>query len=283
MPPATGPTAGYPTTQGVPPAYGAPPGAPPPWGGLFKLGKGKTIGIAVGALVVLGAIGALAAAAFGGEEDTPTATDVPNPSGTLAPSPVTTTAPASPPPTTPASPPATTVTNPPTTPPTTAPPPPSGDSVTLAGGTAIVPVPAGWEVSHQDETTVSLNSDKNLYLFVAVGSGVDPASDAAVSVANTASRVLTADNGYSQIQIGAAESFEPLGSVVNSARILYKGLWSDNQGTYEIGGAMWSLVRPDGFAMFVLLEGSPPKALSDHQNEYVPILETTFGTFAGLG
>ncbi len=264
MPPPTQPGPAVP-----PGGYYQPPVAPPPGPPTgSRMGRGKTIGIIVGAVVAVGALGGVGWAVFGGKDKTPAAVTPATPGGgVLNPTPTTTGGP----------------TTSPTTPTTTVPPtttPPSGGTVQV--GTLSIPLVGTWSVQGQsdDGTAAFLSDGLSEFLYLEQGSA-DPTTDGASAAANVAQSALSADNGYSQVQVSDPIPHDP-GPLNTLGEVDYSGVWSDAQGSFEVEGFIAVGIRADGTALIVWLEGSPPGTLTANQGSWQPMINNALNTLAGL-
>jgi hypothetical protein len=220
-------------------------------------------------VVGLAAVGLVLWLVLGGKDESKTSV-LPSPSGTLAPSPVSTGTVA----------PTTSPTTSPTAPPTTEPPPPPpGEAVTIGGHTQ-VPVPQGWQVLGSNEDAVEMADDKNDYFFARIEHGVDPSTDAAAAIGQVVNQLLA--EGYSQVQTKDPQSFQPFGGLVSVARVEYTGIWSNQQGSFEVQGIIVLAIRQDGEALVQMVEGTPPIAFVDNEPLWQPVAVASMNSFAGV-
>ena len=288
--PPPAPTA-YPAAPGAPggPGYGTTAGAPPPAGGYFKSGKGKTIALIVGGVVAVGVIGGVAALLAGGgdgKDEVTTTAAGPQGSGVLDPEPVENTDPAPDPaePTEPAPDPTEPAPEPtepapePTEPAPDPEPQPAGDSVVI-GGNIAVPVLSGWEVFGSDESAVAMGSG-NDFVYAVTGT-VKPSTDAGQLLSEELRTMLPAES-YPDLATSDISPAEPGGSIVSLAFIEYEATWTDGQGTVPVHGVIASAVRQDGTALLILAEHTPPKEFADiYEQALAPIVGGALSSMAG--
>jgi hypothetical protein len=70
--------------------------------------------------------------------------------------------------------------------------------------------------------------------------------------------------------------------VVSIAGIEYEALWVDNQGSISIHGQIYVGVRQDGTVLGIEIEHVPAEEFPDAVEAMYPILDNTYGRFAGL-
>jgi hypothetical protein len=146
----------------------------------------------------------------------------------------------------------------PTAEPTESPGPvPTGEGISLDGGTVVVPLPEGWtQIAGDFNWTVNFDGVEG-YLFGEVDSGIDPSLDAASVLPQVYQSFIVGDSHYSQLTVGEVESYQPFGGIVSRAGLWYQGLWSDTQGSYDFGGKMFVGIRGDGKAFLMTMEIYP--------------------------
>jgi len=176
------------------------------------------------------------------------------------------------------------------TPSTTQPPSPTpsqgggseGDTgVTLDATGAQVFVPAGWTQDFVDDNQTYLSDGQGSFAF-AFSFADDPATAAGDVISANLEGLLPPEN-YTQRQTSDVVPLEAFGSLVSLAGIEYEALWVDNQGSSSIHGVIYVGVRQDGTVLGILLEHVPAEEFEDAVQEMLPILENSFGRFAGLG
>jgi hypothetical protein len=166
----------------------------------------------------------------------------------------------------------------------TAPPGTGGD--TDGGGALIdatgvaVFVPPNWKVDFTDENRV-FQSDGNGSFSFAFSYADDPATAAGDVITQNLDNLLPAES-YTQLQTSDVRALDPFGTVVSIAGIEYEALWVDNQGSVSIHGQIYVGVRQDGTVLGILIEHVPADDFESVFNDLTPILDESFGHFAGL-
>jgi len=159
--------------------------------------------------------------------------------------------------------------------------PAGADTATIEATGVDVYVPPGWTVYNQNEQQVYLTNGDGSYAFAFSGFE-DPSATAGDIIAANLDSILPADL-YSQRRTSDIQTLTPFGSVVSIAAIEYEALWVDNQGSISIHGQIYVGVRQDGTVLGIEIERVPAEEFPDAVEEMYPILDNTFGRFAGLG
>jgi hypothetical protein len=276
-PPQTPPAGYYPP----PPPGGYPPPPPPP-GSLHKSGKGKTIGIIVGAVVGVGILGGLGAVVFGGgdgdNDDVSTSEANGNGSGILDPDPVGSATPQ------PTDGPTDTPTDEPTDDPTVEPtedptiPPVDGDTTTIGSGVQIF-IPEGWEIGGQGNDDVGLTNGDGSWAYALTGVD-DPSVEASAVLSANLDTMLPPDN-YSQLNTSDVRPLTASGSVVSIAVMDYEALWVDAQSSIPLHGQVYVAVRQDGVVLLIAVEHSPPGDFEATIGDWGPIVDNSFALLGG--
>ena len=94
---------------------------------------------------------------------------------------------------------------------------------------------------------------------------------------------LLPPENYTQRQTSDVVPLDPFGSLVSLAGLEYEALWVDNQGSISIHGVIYVGIRQDGTALGILLERVPAEDFEGAFEDMLPILDNSFGRFAGLG
>jgi hypothetical protein len=155
----------------------------------------------------------------------------------------------------------------------------TGETVTIGGGQVVVPVPAGWEVVSQGETTVALLDPLSNYVvfeFFEFGEAVT-ASFAAQDYVDV---VIVDNEAYSNVQTADAQAgFDPFGSITDSAYVDYSGTWTTQQGAFEVVGTVIAAVKADGTTLFTWIEteGTWEQADTDSVSVVVGPTVNSFG------
>ena len=242
---------------------GPAPTAPGGSGGFFSSSRGKTIGLIVAGVVVIGALGGIGAAIFGGDDedaftDTTTGGTV-EPGEEVTPEPdgghplaepdrlgharaqrrdrAVADAEPSPLPTDEATP--------------TLDPEPGGDVVTIGNGVQ-VPVLPGWQVFGQGDSDVLLGDNQNSFVYAITGT-VDPSADAASVIAASIDSILPKQT-YTQLRktdIAPLQAFRVRGV---RRRHAYQATWTDQQAG-PLQGLLICAVRQDGTALIITADG----------------------------
>lgn len=155
----------------------------------------------------------------------------------------------------------------------------SGTATIEATGVDVY-VPPGWTVDHQNEHQVYLSNGNGSYAFAF--SGVESPSTTAGDVITSALDDLLPPDTYTQRVTSDVQTLNPFGSVVSIAGIEYEALWVDNQGSITIHGQLYVGVRRDGTILGIEVEHVPAEEFPDAVEEMYPILDNTYGRFAGL-
>ena len=277
-PPPQAPPAGY---YPPPPPGGYPPPPPPP-SSLHKSGKGKTIGIIVGAVVGVGILGGVGAVVFGGgddgKDDVSTSEANGNGSGILDPDPVgsATPQPTDAPTDTPTDDPTAEPTVEPTQEPTT--PPVDGDTTTIGSGVQVF-IPEGWEIGGQGNDDVGLTNNDGSWAYVLTGVD-DPSVEASAVLSANLDTMLPPDN-YSQLETSDVRPLTASGSVVSIAVMDYEALWVDAQSSIPLHGQVYVAVRQDGVVLLIAVEHSPPGDFEGTIGDWGPIVDNTFALLGG--
>jgi hypothetical protein len=159
---------------------------------------------------------------------------------------------------------------------------PDGSSAATIEATGVqVFIPSGWSVYHQSENQVYFSNGAGSYAFAF--SGVEDPSTTAGDIINSALDDLLPPDVYTQRVTSDVQTLTPFGSVVSIAGIEYEALWVDNQGSISIHGQLYVGVRQDGTVLGIEIEHVPAEEFPDAVNEMYPILDNTYGRFAGLG
>ena len=163
-------------------------------------------------------------------------------------------------------------------------PAPSDDG---ADGKATIPatgvdvfVPDGWHVDFTDDNRVFQSDDQNNFSFAF--SYVEDPSVAAGDVLTQNIESLLPGENYTQLQVSDVVTLDPFGSVVSLAGIEYEALWVDNQGSISVHGQIYVGIRQDGTVLGILLEHAPAEDFEAAFEDMVPILDNSYGRFAGL-
>ncbi len=157
----------------------------------------------------------------------------------------------------------------------------SGGGVTIESTGVDIFVPGGWHVDFQDENRVFQSDDTGSFSFAF--SYVDDPSAAAGDVITQNLENLLPPENYTQLATSDVVTLQPFGSVVSLAGIEYEALWVDNQGSISIHGQIYVGVRQDGTVLGILIEHIPAEDFESAFEDMVPILDNSYGRFAGLG
>ena len=155
-----------------------------------------------------------------------------------------------------------------------------GSGTTIEATGVNVFVPDGWHVDFQDENRVFQSDDNNNFSF-AFSYVEDPSAAAGDLISQHLEDLLPGEN-YTQLQTSDVVTLEPFGSVVSLAGIEYEALWVDNQGSISIHGQIYVGIRQDGTVLGILLEHAPAEDFEAAFEDMVPILDNSYGRFAGL-
>lgn len=231
----------------------------------FRSSKGKTIALVVGAMVVIGALGAAAAALAGGEHSPQQRAATPGGSGILNPTPIGnldggTDAPE----------------------PQPSPdgePVPSGDGIVI-GGIATIPVPAGWAIAGESDIDLLLEDGNNSWVYATTGVE-DPSADAGALLSDIVPAILPAEN-YSQLETSAVTPVQPFGSLVSVATMEYQAMWVDAQGIMPVAGVIYIAVRQDGSTLVMSAEHTPPEDLAASEASWGPLIDDAFNLFGSI-
>ena len=159
--------------------------------------------------------------------------------------------------------------------------PDDSGKVTIEATGVDVYVPPGWSVDNQSENQVYFSNGDGSYAFAF--SGVEDPSTTAGDVITSALDSLLPPDVYTQRRTSDVQTLTPFGSVVSIAAIEYEALWVDNQGSAPIHGQVYVGVRQDGTVLGIEIEHLPAEEFADSVAEMYPILDNSFGRFAGLG
>ena len=143
-------------------------------------------------------------------------------------------------------------------------------------------VPPNWTVDFTDENRVFQSDGNGSFSFAFSFASGDPATAAGDVITQNMDNLLPPEN-YTQLQTSDVVQLEPFGSVVSIAGIEYEALWVDNQGSVSIHGQIYVGVRQDGTVLGILIEHVPAEDFEAAFNDLTPILDESFGRFAGLG
>jgi hypothetical protein len=258
----------------------------------FASSRAKTIGLIVGGVVAVGALGGLAGVLFdaddaeltppsggpgvviepGGAEDEPDGSILePSPVGTAEPEPSDDSSPSDEP----------------------SPVVPSEgtsagldidlggdeDVVTIGNGVQ-VPVLAGWQVVGQGDVDVLLGDGQNSFVYAVTGT-VDPSSDAASVIAASIGGILPQET-YTQFRQTEITPLQSFGSVVSMAGMQYRAIWTDQQASVPLQGLLICAVRQDGTAIIITAEHAPPKEFEQSAESWAPVVNGTLGLFGGV-
>lgn len=168
-----------------------------------------------------------------------------------------------------------------------APTPGGGPSVPSGSGTATIEatgvdiyIPPGWSIYNQNENQVYFTNGDGSYSFAF--SGADDPSTTANDLITAALDNLLPPELYTQRRTSDVVTLTPFGSVVSIAAIEYEALWVDNQGSATIHGQIYVGVRQDGTVLGIEIEHMPAEEFAGSAEEMYPILDNSFGRFAGL-
>jgi hypothetical protein len=156
----------------------------------------------------------------------------------------------------------------------------SGGATIEATGVDIY-VPPGWTVYSQNENQVYFSNGDGSYAFAFSGTE-DPSTTAGDIITSALDDLLPPDL-YTQRRTSDVQTLTPFGSVVSIAGIEYEALWVDNQGSATIHGQLYVGVRQDGVILGIEIEHLPAEEFPDVVEEMYPILDNSYGRFAGLG
>ncbi len=267
------PQGGYPQSQapqagGFHPG-GFPPQAPPPAKGGSSA---KIIGIVVGALVVLGLIGALISVVLKPKAVTDPGTTVATPTVTVAtPTRPASTAPATTAPATSA--PATTATKAASTAPTTATKPPAGQAVLVGQGISVTPQ-AGWTVVKQEADFVVLSKGNAVFL----------AETGKVSAGTTGSQLVDtylASQGkqMTNVKKGTTSPVDVGNPGLSVAKSVQTGTVTGSGGSQAMAfGAIASVRTSDGVAFVGTLAWPAAEDVTAYNNEYAAMVASMLAT-----
>ena len=169
-------------------------------------------------------------------------------------------------------------------------PPTEDDNPTNTGGSGApitdtgvnIFVPPNWNVDFTDENRVFQSDGNGSFSFAfSFGSG-DPTTASGDVISQNMDNLLPPEN-YTQLQTSDVVPLEPFGSVVSISAIEYEALWVDNQGSVSIHGQIYVGVRQDGVVLGILIEHAPAEDFESAFEDMTPILDESFGQFAGLG
>ncbi|HET6937425.1 MAG TPA: hypothetical protein VFI19_02420 [Nocardioides sp.] len=156
-----------------------------------------------------------------------------------------------------------------------------GDTATIEATGVDVYIPPGWTVSDQNANQVYFTNGDGSYAFAF--SGIENPSTTAGDLITSALDDLLPPDVYTQRRTSDVKTLSPFGSVVSIAGIEYEALWVDNQGSITIHGQIYVGVRQDGTVLGIEIEHVPAEEFPDAVEEMYPILDNTYGRFAGLG
>ena len=156
-----------------------------------------------------------------------------------------------------------------------------GSGVTMEATGVDIFVPDGWNVDFQNENQVFQSNGQGSFSF-AFSTVVDPSAAATDIISQNLENLLPPEN-YTQLQTSDVVPLEPFGSVVSLAAIEYEALWVDNQGSLSIHGQIYVGVRQDGTVLGILIEQMPAEDFEGAIEGMFPIVDNSFGRFAGLG
>jgi hypothetical protein len=156
----------------------------------------------------------------------------------------------------------------------------SGAPITDTG--VYVFVPPNWNVDFTDENRVFQSDGNGSFSFAFSFNSGDPTTAAGDVITQNLENLLPAEN-YTQLQTSDLVPLEPFGSVVSISAIEYEALWVDNQGSVSIHGQIYVGVRQDGTVLGILIEHAPAEDFESAFDDMTPILDNSFGQFAGLG
>jgi hypothetical protein len=157
-----------------------------------------------------------------------------------------------------------------------------GSAATIAATGVDIFVPDGWTVGFQDDNRVFQTDDQNDFSF-AFSYAENDASVAAGDVISQNLENLLPGENYTQLQTSDVVVLQPFGSIVSMAGIEYEALWVDNQGSISVHGQIYVGVRQDGTVLGILVEHAPAEEFESAFENMVPILDNSYGGFAGLG
>jgi hypothetical protein len=155
----------------------------------------------------------------------------------------------------------------------------SGGATIAATGVDVY-VPPGWSVYDQNDNQVYFSDGDGSYAFAF--SGVEDPTTAAGDVITANLDNLLPPELYTQRRTSDVQTLTPFGSVVSIAAIEYEALWVDNQGSASIHGQIYVGIRQDGTILGIELEHLPAEEFADAVEAMYPILDNSFGRFAGL-
>jgi hypothetical protein len=164
---------------------------------------------------------------------------------------------------------------------TSAPAPTQGaDTATIEATGVDIYIPPGWTVYHQNQNQVYFTNGDGSYAFAF--SAVDDPSTAAGDLITANIDNLLPPDVYTQRVTSDVQPLTPFGSVISIAGIEYEALWVDNQGSIPIHGQIYLGVRQDGTVLGIELEHAPAEDFPAAVEEMYPILDNSYGWFAGL-
>jgi hypothetical protein len=142
-------------------------------------------------------------------------------------------------------------------------------------------VPSGWTIDHQTANQVYLSNGDGSFAFAFSGTE-NPSTTAGDLIASALDDLLPPDV-YTQRVTSDVQTLSPFGSVVSMAGLEYEALWVDNQGSISIHGQLYVGVRQDGTILGIEIEHVPAEEFPGAVEEMYPILDNSYGRFAGLG
>lgn len=226
----------------------------------FKAGRRRTIALIVAGIIAVGGLGAVAAVAFG-HDDEPLPTNGLEEGSDFDPTPVA-------------------LPNEPGEDPTPIPtisPERSTDSDTVTIGDEVeIFVPRAWRVAASDQDEVILINGKGS--LIKAFAGTANTTDAVRLVQDATGRLgLPVGSKYTD-----PTTLEPKGTVVSAAYFDYWYKIADQQGTMKFAGRGYILTRQDKSVLILGAEHTPPKKWSQGFDAMLPVLEEAYARFAGL-
>jgi len=166
--------------------------------------------------------------------------------------------------------------------PTVGPAPQDGSqTATLESTNVDVYIPPGWTVDHLTDSQVYFSNGQGSFAWAFSGVG-DPSTSAGDVITSALEDLLPPDI-YTQRRTSDVKALSPFGSVVSIAGLEYEALWVDNQGSMTVHGQLYVGVRQDGTVLGIEIEHMPAEDFPGAVEEMYPILDNSFGRFAGLG
>jgi hypothetical protein len=93
--------------------------------------------------------------------------------------------------------------------------------------------------------------------------------------------VIVGDEAYSDVEQAEAAAFgEPFGSITESAYVSYSGIWTTQQGAFDVQGYVLASVKADGTVLWAWVETGEEWVQADMDTIFFSVVDPARQSFA---